>query len=230
MRHEPIVSPAALDSGVQSHEWMVDSARLALRKALVDRQFGRAAVVSSFGAESAVLLHLVAGISSDTPVLFVDTQMMFQETLDYQLELSAKLGLTDVRRISQKTEMLRREDVFGRLHLKDTDACCHLRKKLPLDEALARVVIDVSGRPFLSFEAPMPEPVIGSDFAASLVEEFWRALVMNAGLTCHIDLLRARNSHHAAEAIFKAGALALRDATRLTGMPGAVPSTKGLLA
>ena len=100
----------------------------------------------------------------------------------------------------------------------------------PLDEALARVVIDVSGRPFLSFEAPMPEPVIGSDFAASLVEEFWRALVMNAGLTCHIDLLRARNSHHAAEAIFKAGALALRDATRLTGMPGAVPSTKGLLA
>ena len=100
----------------------------------------------------------------------------------------------------------------------------------PLDEALARVVIDVSGRPFLSFEAPMPEPVIGSDFAASLVEEFWRALVMNAGLTCHIDLLRARNSHHAAEAIFKAGALALRDATRLTGTPGAVPSTKGLLA
>ena len=100
----------------------------------------------------------------------------------------------------------------------------------PLDEALARVVIDVSGRPFLSFEAPMPEPVIGSDFAASLVEEFWRALVMNAGLTCHIDLLRARNSHHAAEAIFKAGALALRDATRRTGTPGAVPSTKGLLA
>ena len=100
----------------------------------------------------------------------------------------------------------------------------------PLDEALARVVIDVSGRPFLSFEAPMPEPVIGSDFAASLVEEFWRALVMNAGLTCHIDLLRARNSHHAAEAIFKAGALALRDATRLTGTPGAVPSTKGILA
>ena len=100
----------------------------------------------------------------------------------------------------------------------------------PLDEALARVVIDVSGRPYLEFNAVMPEPVIGSNFAASLVEEFWRALVINAGLTCHIDLLRARNSHHAAEAIFKAGALALRDATRLTGNPGSVPSTKGLLA
>jgi imidazoleglycerol-phosphate dehydratase len=100
----------------------------------------------------------------------------------------------------------------------------------PLDEALARVVIDISGRPYLQFEAAMPEPVIGLDFAASLVEEFWRALVVNAGLTCHIDLIRARNSHHAAEAIFKAGALALRDATRITGDPATVPSTKGVLA
>lgn len=100
----------------------------------------------------------------------------------------------------------------------------------PLDEALARVVIDVSGRPYLHFEAVMPEPVIGADFAASLVEEFWRALVVNAGLTCHIDLIRARNSHHAAEAIFKAGALALRDATRITGDPATIPSTKGVLA
>ena len=100
----------------------------------------------------------------------------------------------------------------------------------PLDEALARVVIDVSGRPYLEFVAEMPEPVIGMDFASSLVEEFWRALAVNAGLTVHIDLIRARNSHHAAEAIFKAGALALRDATRVTGDTGRVPSTKGLLA
>ena len=100
----------------------------------------------------------------------------------------------------------------------------------PLDEALARVVIDCSGRPFLNFEADMPEPMIGSDFASSLVEEFWRALVVNAGLTAHIDLIRATNAHHAAEAIFKAGALAIRTATRLTGDPAVVPSTKGVLA
>jgi imidazoleglycerol-phosphate dehydratase len=99
----------------------------------------------------------------------------------------------------------------------------------PLDEALARVVIDCSGRPFLEFNAAFPEAVIGRDFAASLVEEFWRAFVVNAGLTAHIDLLRARNSHHAAEAIFKAGAVALRAAIRLTGEAG-VPSTKGVLA
>src|SRR5215211_3462175 len=77
----------------------------------------------------------------------------------------------------------------------------------PLDEALARVVIDCSGRPFLLFVAEMPEQMIGADFAASLVEEFWRALVVNAGLTAHIDLIRSTNSHHAAESIFKAGAL-----------------------
>jgi imidazoleglycerol-phosphate dehydratase len=100
----------------------------------------------------------------------------------------------------------------------------------PLDEALARAVVDCSGRPFLHYEAEMPEPVIGRDFAASLIEEFWRAFVVNAGLTAHIDLIRARNAHHAAEAIFKAGALALHAATRQTGDPTTIPSTKGLLA
>lgn len=100
----------------------------------------------------------------------------------------------------------------------------------PLDEALARVVVDVSGRPFLQFEAIMPETVIGSDFAASLVEEFWRSVAMNAGVTMHVDLLRARNSHHAAEAIFKAAAVAFRTAVRIGGDTSAVPSTKGVLA
>jgi imidazoleglycerol-phosphate dehydratase len=100
----------------------------------------------------------------------------------------------------------------------------------PLDEALARVVIDCSGRPFLHYAADFPEPVIGRDFASSLVEEFWRGLIVNAGLTAHIDLIRSRNAHHAAEAVFKAGALAIHAATRLTGDPGVIPSTKGVLA
>lgn len=100
----------------------------------------------------------------------------------------------------------------------------------PLDEALARVVIDISGRPFLEFRAQMPEAVIGMDFAASLIEEFWRSVAMNSGITMHVDLLRARNSHHAAEAIFKAAAVALRQAVRQSGPTDAIPSTKGLLA
>jgi len=100
----------------------------------------------------------------------------------------------------------------------------------PLDEALARVVIDCSGRPYLHFHADMPEPVIGADFAASLVEEFWRAVAVNAGLTMHIDLIRARNSHHAAEAIFKAAAVATRTAFATTAPSTFMPSTKGVLA
>lgn len=100
----------------------------------------------------------------------------------------------------------------------------------PLDDALARFVVDFSGRPFLEFVAIMPEPVIGADFASSLVEEFWRAVAVNGGLTVHIDLIRARNAHHAAEAIFKAAALALRQASRITRAQTFVPSTKGMLA
>ena len=99
----------------------------------------------------------------------------------------------------------------------------------PLDEALSRVVIDCSGRPYLHYEAVMPEPMIGQDFAASLIEEFWRAFVVNAAVTAHIDLIRARNAHHAAEAIFKAGALALHAATRKSDDPEMIPSTKGVL-
>ncbi len=100
----------------------------------------------------------------------------------------------------------------------------------PLDEALARTVVDVSGRPFFHYEATMPELTIGANFASSLVEEFWRSLTVNAGLTVHIDLIRARNAHHAAEAIFKSAAIALHHATRITRDPVAIPSTKGMLA
>ncbi len=100
----------------------------------------------------------------------------------------------------------------------------------PLDEALARTVIDVSGRPYFVFTGELPEPVIGADFAASLVEEFWRAFATNAGFTMHIDLLRSRNSHHAAEAVFKSAALAIHAATRISRSTMAIPSTKGVLA
>lgn len=99
----------------------------------------------------------------------------------------------------------------------------------PLDESLARVVVDCSGRPFLHFAAQMPEPSIGADFASSLIEEFWRAVATNGGLTMHVDLIRSRNAHHAAEAMFKAAAVAMRQAFERTGLEGTVPSTKGML-
>lgn len=100
----------------------------------------------------------------------------------------------------------------------------------PLDEALARVVIDVSGRPYFEFHGDMPEETIGSDFSSTLIEEFWRSLATNGGLSMHVDLIRSRNAHHAAEAIFKAAAVSFRSAIRSSGTVTSVPSTKGLLA
>ena len=117
-----------------------------LERALGDPQVGRIALVSSFGAESVVLLHLVSIMDRNLPVLFIDTEMLFAETLAYQLELSERLRLTNVQTIRA-----RREDIFLRdnesvLHLHDPDACCALRKVEPLQRALAGFDAWVTGR------------------------------------------------------------------------------------
>jgi imidazoleglycerol-phosphate dehydratase len=100
---------------------------------------------------------------------------------------------------------------------------------VPLDEALARVVIDFSGRPFLVFEAPLDREMllVHRDFPFALVEEFFKSFANKCSCNIHIDLLRARNGHHAAEAIFKAFAVALREAKQIVGSE--VPSTKGVI-
>lgn len=101
----------------------------------------------------------------------------------------------------------------------------------PLDEALARAVIDISGRPFCFLDAgPIQLPERIGTFDTQLVEEFWRAVAMEARLTLHLDLLRGRNAHHACEALSKAAGLALREAIRIDSCDGRVPSTKGVLA
>ena len=96
----------------------------------------RLALVSSFGAESAVLLHLAAQVSKDIPVLFLDTGMLFGQTLDYRKQLAARLGLTDVRDLRPRFEDLAVNDPGADLWKTDTDACCHIRKVIPLDAAL----------------------------------------------------------------------------------------------
>jgi imidazoleglycerol-phosphate dehydratase len=100
---------------------------------------------------------------------------------------------------------------------------------VPLDEALARVVVDFAGRPYLVFEAPIDREMllIHKDFPFVLVEEFFKSFANKCACNIHVDLIRGRNGHHAAEAIFKAFALALRDAKQLIG--GDIPSTKGSL-
>lgn len=107
---------------------------------------GRIAMVSSFGAESAVLLHLVAGVAPDTPVLFIDTLMLFPETLAYQRALSETLGLTDVRIIRPNRRTVLEADSNATLHRSDPDACCHVRKTQPLRGALQEFDGWITGR------------------------------------------------------------------------------------
>ncbi|MEQ9693569.1 phosphoadenylyl-sulfate reductase [Shimia sp. SDUM112013] len=97
---------------------------------------GEIALVSSFGAESVVLLHMAAVVDQDTPVVFVDTQMLFPETLVYQAEVAERLGLRNVQVIRADAEDIKRDDPMGALRLRDTDACCTLRKTIPLQRAL----------------------------------------------------------------------------------------------
>ncbi|MFV0279763.1 MAG: imidazoleglycerol-phosphate dehydratase HisB [Rhodoblastus sp.] len=100
---------------------------------------------------------------------------------------------------------------------------------VPMDEALTRAAIDLSGRAFLVFEAQFPSPKIGT-FDTELVREFFQALAGNCGANIHIDNIRGANSHHIAESCFKALARALREAVEIDPRQAhTIPSTKGVL-
>ena len=101
--------------------------------------------------------------------------------------------------------------------------------RVPLDEALVDVALDLSGRPYLHYEVEFPgEKILGDPpFDPQLMEEFWRAFSVAARITLHLTSVRGRNTHHIVEASFKGVARALRDAVRVEG--GGVPATKGSL-
>jgi imidazoleglycerol-phosphate dehydratase len=96
----------------------------------------------------------------------------------------------------------------------------------PLDESLARVVVDLGRRPFISYNAPLRGRI--GTLESEVLEEFWKALSIHLGATIHVDVIRGRNRHHVAESTFKALGLALGDAMAPGGGTGA-PSSKGLL-
>lgn len=104
------------------------------------------AVVSSFGAESAVLLHLVSQIDPDVPVFFLNTGKLFGETLRYRDKLQLQLGLTDVRTCVPRRNEVAQHDANGTLYSKDPDVCCHLRKVRPLQRALLPFDAWITGR------------------------------------------------------------------------------------
>ena len=117
-----------------------------LELALTGEFAGKTAVVSSFGAESAVLLHLMATVDPNTPVLFLNTGKLFGETLRYRDRLQDQLGLGDVRSIAPSLGDRAVNDAEGTLWSRDADACCHFRKTVPLAKALAPFAAQVTGR------------------------------------------------------------------------------------
>lgn len=142
----PLDAPVANRVVALNNRYRHHGATAVLERALSDDEVGRIALVSSFGAESVVLLHLISVMARNTPVLFIDTEMLFAETLAYQLELTERLRLSDVRVIKAKRNELFARDNENILHLHDPDACCALRKTEPLQRGLADFDAWITGR------------------------------------------------------------------------------------
>lgn len=99
---------------------------------------------------------------------------------------------------------------------------------IPMDDALVRVCLDISGRPYLKYNVKLIDPVI-LHFDGRLIEDFFRAFIHSAGITIHVDRVSGRNTHHIVEAAFKSFSQSLRDASRIIYPENEVPSTKGTL-
>ena len=142
------VTPAFTRADAQAMQMRFEgvSAQDMLRELLAGELRGRIAAVSSFGAESAVLLHMVAQVDVDVPVVFTNTQKMFGETLAYRDELAEKLGFTDLRVFRPDPRLLAIKDKTGLRWSYDPDGCCDLRKVEPLRRALAPFDAWISGR------------------------------------------------------------------------------------
>ena len=117
-----------------------------LAHALDDPMVGPAALVSSFGAEAVVLLHMVSVIDRTTPVLFIDTEMLFPETLEYQRDVAEALRLSNVQVIRPDRDQTFLKDPNNGMHRTKPDACCALRKTQPLETALAPYDAWITGR------------------------------------------------------------------------------------
>ncbi len=117
-----------------------------LRALIEDDMLGEVAIVSSFGAESAVLLHLIGSIQPSIPVIFLETGKHFPETIAYRDELAAKIGLTNIINVTPDADALAKKDETGLRWSYDPDGCCEIRKVIPLRKALAPYDAQFTGR------------------------------------------------------------------------------------
>lgn len=147
---------------------------LGLLRAMIRDEFpGRIALVSSFGADAAVLLHLVAQVDPATPVLFLDTGQHFALTRAYRQALTRHVGLTDVRDIAPDAAALAAEDPNRDLWRRDPDACCHLRKVVPLERALAGFDAWITGRKRYQGAARAALPPVEAEAGRIKVNPLW---------------------------------------------------------
>lgn len=167
----------------------------------------------------------------------IDTSIPF---FDHMLTLMSKHGLIDIK-IKAKGDIdvdyhHTVEDigiVLGKSLKEALGSGAGIKRygssSVPMDEAIANVSLDISGRPYLVYKVAMPKRSKIKNFDADLVEDFFQALVSNSGITLHIDVPYGRNVHHIIEAIFKAVGRALRDAIEIDPRVKGIPSTKGRL-
>jgi imidazoleglycerol-phosphate dehydratase len=159
--------------------------------------------------------------------------------LSHMLELFAKHGVFDLK-LSAKGDI----DVDYHHTVEDIGICLGLafkkalgkkaginrygEAKVPMDESLSEVIIDISGRPHLTYNVSISKKKF-VDFDVEVVKEFFEAFTLNAGITMHVNLIRGQNMHHIIESIFKAFAVALSKACEISPRKKGVPSTKGIL-
>ena len=155
-------APTTADTAARLDAQLRHAHPVEVLKAAIDHYGDRLALVSSFGAESAVLLHMVAQLKPDMPVLFLDTGMLFGQTLDYRRQLTARLGLTGVRDLRPMHQDLALADPENNLWQRDTDACCEVRKVVPLDRALAGFDAWITGRKRFHGGTRLSLPVVES--------------------------------------------------------------------
>lgn len=193
------------------------------------RQAHRRRETNETTVEARLVLDGAGNASVDTGIGFLDHMLeLVAHHGRFDLEVQARGDLdVDTHHTVEDVGL-----VIGECLLQALDQKAGIRRfgvsYVPLDEALSRVVVDLSGRPFLDFHVAFPTERVGA-FPTELFEDFFRALSDRARLTLHVDLLRGRNSHHIAETIFKAFARSLAEAVARSESR-AVPSTKGTLS
>jgi phosphoadenosine phosphosulfate reductase len=146
MRHDPRLEGEAIGRAEALHRRWAGARPEAVIAATLAEFPGRVALISSFGADSAVLLHMLSRIDRRVPVLLLETRLLFAETLAYQRALARLFGLADVRHIHPDAAALAAADPDATLHRRDPDACCRLRKVLPLERARADFPVLIDGR------------------------------------------------------------------------------------